>query len=67
MTLRVEGEERELPAGLDVTAYRVIQDALGAALEHGGAGRAEVWLRFAPDTLEILVRDDGPASRARAR
>jgi signal transduction histidine kinase len=65
VSLRVEGEERELPAGLDVTAYRVIQDALGAALEHGGAGRAEVWLRFAPDTLEILVRDDGPANEAR--
>jgi len=66
VTLRVEGEERELPVGLDVTAYRVVQDALGAALEHGGAGRADVWLRFAPDTLEILVRDDGPASEARA-
>ena len=66
VTLRVEGEERELPVGLDVTAYRVVQDALGAALEHGGAGRADVWLRFAPDTLEILVRDDGPASEARS-
>jgi signal transduction histidine kinase len=65
VALRIEGEERELPVGLDVTAYRVIQDALGAALEHGGAGRADVWLRFAPDTLEILVRDDGPASEAR--
>ncbi|HEX6023105.1 MAG TPA: histidine kinase [Solirubrobacter sp.] len=65
VSLRVEGEERELPVGLDVTAYRVIQDALGAALEHGGAGRAEVRLRFAPDTLEILVRDDGPVNEAR--
>ena len=65
VALRVEGDERDLPAGLDVTAYRVIQDALGAALEHGGAGRAEVWVRFAPDTLEILVRDDGPAAEAR--
>ena len=65
MTLRVEGEERELPAGLDVTAYRVIQDALAAALEHGGAGRAEVRVRFSSDTLEIVVRDDGPASEAR--
>ena len=46
VTLRVEGEERELPAGIDVTAYRVVQDALAAALELGGAGRAEVRLRF---------------------
>ena len=36
--LKVEGDERELPAGIDVTAYRVIQDALAAALEVGGAG-----------------------------
>jgi signal transduction histidine kinase len=65
VSLRVEGEERELPVGLDVTAYRVIQDALRAALEQGGAGRADVSLKFAPDTLEILVRDDGPATEAR--
>jgi signal transduction histidine kinase len=65
VSLRIEGEERELAVGLDVTAYRVISDALGAALEHGGAGRADVWLRFAPDTLEILVRDDGPSNAPR--
>ena len=59
--------ERELPAGLDVTAYRVIQDALGAAREHGGAGRADVRVRFRADTLEIVVRDDGAVRSARAR
>jgi signal transduction histidine kinase len=59
VTLKLEGDVRDLPAGIDVTAYRVVQDALAAALSVGGAGRAEVRLRFSAGALEILVRDDG--------
>ena len=58
--MRVEGEAGELAAGLDVTAYRVVQEALAAALDVGGAGRADVTVRFGADVLEIDVRDDGP-------
>jgi signal transduction histidine kinase len=58
--LRIEGEARELPSGVDVTAYRVVQEALAAALEHGGAGRAEVVVRYRRDAVELEVRDDGP-------
>jgi signal transduction histidine kinase len=65
VTVRVEGDERVLPAGIDLTAYRVVQDALEAAREPGGAGRAAVRLRFGADTLELLVRDDGPSTEAR--
>ena len=65
VTLKIEGDERELPAGLDVTAYRVVQDALAAAREAGGAGRAEVRLRFSATALEVVVRDDGPVATAR--
>jgi signal transduction histidine kinase len=65
VTLRIEGEERELGAGTDVTAYRVLQDALAAARAVGGAGRAEIRLRFSAGALEIVVRDDGPATVAR--
>jgi signal transduction histidine kinase len=57
--LTVEGEVRELPAGVDVTAYRVVQEALGAALELGGAGRAAVVVRYRRDAVELDVRDDG--------
>jgi signal transduction histidine kinase len=57
--LHVEGARRELPAGVDVTAYRVVQEALGAALEHGGAGRADVLVRYGRDAVELEVRDDG--------
>ena len=65
VTLKIEGDERELPAGLDVTAYRVVQDALAAAREAGGAGRAEVRLRFSATALEVCVRDDGPDATPR--
>ncbi|WP_169542328.1 sensor histidine kinase [Solirubrobacter soli] len=64
VTIKVEGDERELAAGLDVTAYRVVQDALAAALDVGGAGRAEVRLRYSAAALEVVVRDDGPGAAA---
>ena len=57
----VEGEARELPIGVDLTAYRVVQEALGGALEHGHAGRARVKLRYGPDQVELEVADDGGA------
>ncbi len=54
-----------LPAGIDLTAYRVVQEALGAALEHGGAGRATVWVGFDADQLELRVVDDGTRAGSR--
>ena len=59
--LGIEGEQRDLPIGIDLTAYRVVQEALGGALEHGHAGRAEVKLRYGPDHVELVVADDGDA------
>jgi signal transduction histidine kinase len=57
--LAIEGDARELPIGIDLTAYRVVQEALGGALEHGHAGRARVRLRYAADHVELQVDDDG--------
>jgi signal transduction histidine kinase len=59
--LAIEGEEHELPIGIDLTAYRVVQEALGGALEHGNAGRAQVRLRYGADHVELVVADDGEA------
>ena len=59
--LGIEGEQRDLPIGIDLTAYRVVQEALGGALEHGHAGRAEVKLRYGSDHVELVVADDGDA------
>ncbi len=57
--LRIEGQPASLPAGLDLSAYRVVQEALTNALRHAGPAHAEVTLRFLPSTLEIEVADDG--------
>jgi signal transduction histidine kinase len=61
VSLEREGWSRELPAGIDLTAYRVIEDALDAAAGHG-AGSADVQVRYRPRELQLQVRDDRPAS-----
>jgi signal transduction histidine kinase len=58
----VEGEPRELPPGVDLSAYRIVQEALTNALRHAGPARARVLLRYLPDDLELEVSDDGPGT-----
>ena len=65
VTLDVAAGLPALPAGLDLTAYRVVQDALAGAREPGEAGRAEVRVRVAAGQLELAVLDDGHAAEAR--
>jgi signal transduction histidine kinase len=55
----VEGEPRELPPGVDVSAYRIVQEALTNALKHAGPARATVRLRYGNDALELEVVDTG--------
>ena len=55
----VEGDRIPLPGGIDLCAYRIVQEGLTNALKHAGPARAEVLLRYAPRALEIEVRDDG--------
>jgi signal transduction histidine kinase len=57
VTLRVEGERRPLPPGVDLTAYRIVQDALDAAAEQQ-AGSAEVSIGYDERALRLTVRDD---------
>ena len=61
--LHVDGAERPLPPGVDLTAYRLVQAALGDALERGGAGRAEVRVRYRADGVDLDVTDDGAGAR----
>jgi signal transduction histidine kinase len=55
----LEGTPRPLPPGVDLAAYRLVQEALTNSLKHAGAAHARVWLRYAGDALEIEVADDG--------
>ena len=57
--LRVLGEPEPLPAGLDLSAYRIVQEGLTNSLKHAGAGRAEVTVAYEADGLRLEVRDDG--------
>jgi signal transduction histidine kinase len=58
-TLRVEGDESPLSAGLGLAAYRIVQEALTNIRRHAHARTAEVYLRYGEDCLEIEVVDDG--------
>jgi signal transduction histidine kinase len=61
VAVRREGEPAQLPAGLDLSAYRIIQEALTNTLRHARATRADVTLSYGPDALEVDVLDDGRA------
>jgi signal transduction histidine kinase len=57
--LHLDGDVRPLPRGLDLTAYRIVQEALTNVLKHAGTARAEVRIRYADDGLGIEVTDAG--------
>jgi signal transduction histidine kinase len=57
--LTTEGDLRQLPLGIDLSAYRIVQEALTNTLKHANARRAEVVLRYADEEFAIDVTDDG--------
>ena len=57
--LHVDGDPLELPRGIDISAYRIVQEGLTNALKHAHATQAEVALRYASDQLRIEVSDNG--------
>jgi signal transduction histidine kinase len=62
--LRVEGNQRQLPVGIELSAYRIVQEALTNALKHAGDATASVCVRYGEDTLELEIIDDGPGAAA---
>jgi signal transduction histidine kinase len=62
--LTVDGERRELPVGLELSAYRIVQEALTNALKHAGEATATVNVRYGPDALELEIVDDGQGAAA---
>ena len=57
--VEVQGKPYDLPPGLDLTAYRIIQESLTNAIKHAGPATARVQLCYSPSRLEIRVQDDG--------
>jgi signal transduction histidine kinase len=57
--LRVEGEAASLPPGVDLSAYRIVQEGLTNSLKHAKASHADITVRYGAQDVELEVRDDG--------
>jgi signal transduction histidine kinase len=57
--LRIEGEARQLPASVDLSAYRIVQEALTNVIRHADADHVDVTLDYRPHELSVSVVDDG--------
>ena len=57
--LEVDGRPNGIPPGIDVSGYRIVQEALTNVLKHAGPAVARVDVHYSPDAVEITVVDDG--------
>lgn len=57
--LQVRGPARDLPSGLDLCVYRIVQESLTNTLKHAGRAQVGVVLDYTPATVSVRVRDDG--------
>jgi signal transduction histidine kinase len=57
--LRVEGTPSPLPAGVDLSGYRIVQEALTNVVKHAGPAQAQVMIRYRDRDLTVEVTDDG--------
>ena len=57
--LTIEGEKRRLESGVDLSAFRIVQEALRNTLQHAGPARAKVTIRYGEHDVEVDVSDNG--------
>jgi signal transduction histidine kinase len=62
--IAVEGEPRPLPQGVDLSAYRIVQEALTNTIKHAGRAHTQITVRYGERELELEVSDDGPGPSA---
>ncbi|MFL6251193.1 MAG: sensor histidine kinase [Actinomycetes bacterium] len=62
--LQVEGRPAQLPAGVDLSAYRIVQEALTNVVKHAGPARAQVAIRYRDHEVMVEVTDDGRGAAA---
>jgi signal transduction histidine kinase len=58
--VRVEGDRPDVPAGIDLCAYRIVQEALTNVIKHAGRARATVVVCYSDDAVTVEVDDEGP-------
>jgi signal transduction histidine kinase len=63
--LDIRGPQRALPGGVELSAYRIVQEALTNVVKHARTNRCRIRLAYAPDVLDIEVTDDGIGLGAR--
>jgi signal transduction histidine kinase len=63
--LAVDGQPQQLPAGIDLSAYRIVQEGLTNVRKHAAPAQARVRLVYRPEALDLSVEDDGAGSRNR--
>lgn len=63
VSVHQQGTARPLPPGVDLTAYRIVQEALTNVAKHAGTGTAQVRLEWNRDRVTVTVADDGRGSR----
>ena len=61
----IEGQPYELPQGADLSAFRIVQEALTNSLKHAGPSHASVCIKYSPNKLELRVTDDGRGAAER--
>ena len=61
--LRVTGDPVELPGGIDLAAYRIVQEALTNTLKHSAGARARVTVSYEPGEVALSIEDDGEGAR----
>ncbi len=59
MEVETHGDDRDVPPGVDLSAYRIIQEALTNVLKHAGPATATVRLAYGADDLRLSVTDTG--------
>jgi signal transduction histidine kinase len=67
VSLVTEGDAYGLPPGVDLAAYRIVQESLTNALRHSGGRRVDVRVEYTPTSLRLSVNDDGAGPDAERR
>jgi signal transduction histidine kinase len=67
VTLKVTGDRRPLAATIDLSAYRIVQEAITNVLKHANASRVEVILDYRSDALALTISDNGTGATEKVR
>lgn len=59
VSLHIQGVPTRVPPGVDLSAYRIVQEALTNVLRHAGPATAQVCVQYDPEELEVTIRDNG--------